>query len=348
MSGPLPKIIPRPVEHMRLARNGLVPDAQFVYSATAAQNHVQAYRKKMVFASTGIIGTGTKAGSATTTTLHRFRFHAGYGTTNLVCSYVLGIGAAGGTDPKIVITATAAGGAALPSVEAHYGLNTLTITDAPNNVGTGKLRIAVSANTTYEVAVVAYDYVRLISLGCWEEGATTVDTSVNYYVEPGGALTPIYDANRQRMAQGLSEIWKRNGLHVMNWSPGTGTAKTRSSATWANVSDATTAVASTSAGYMLGGNLFTPMTRRIIGTCRCVLAVYGSTSAGTAGQVRFQGDGGSTVLSVTNVGTTPQWYATEQDFAVGLGTFTKADLQFRGDGANTLSLYAVSLYLYTT
>jgi hypothetical protein len=117
-------------------------------------------------------------------------------------------------------------------------------------------------------------------------------------------------------------------------------------ATWTNVLDATTAVTSTSAGYLLGAGLLTPYLRQSATKINVVLAAYGSVSGGGgSGEVRFQTDNATTFASVTGI-TAAGWYTLAQTTGDTPAAFTKADLQHRMNGAGTLSLEAVSLFLY--
>ena len=223
----------------------------------------------------------------------------------------------------------------------------------PDEIQWSTRAFAITPNTTYEVAAYVDNEARILSMCAVTTGIEDVNDGTDFYVYPSSTYGQIDDASREKLTSGLSKIWKRNGAHLLNWSCN-GTAKTITGGTWTNVLDATTAVASTSAGYILGGGLLTPYSRRVQ-PLKATLCVYGQVTGGAGtGEVRLYSDSGSgtpTFATVTGIGGTLQWYTLNQTIPSGgdgLSAFSKVDLQHRMNGAGTLSLYAVSLYLYET
>lgn len=349
MSGIILKELPFPVDTFAYAQNGMVPDVRFYNRIANAQNHILAFRTKHVFAD----WDNTHSGSGTTKVLHRFRFHAGYGAQFLMLQSAMGYGGHPTTTAYATFSISVAGSGSYATQTVKYGQAQNGATDAPDEIQWSKCAFALTPNTTYEVFASVDNEARLVSLAAWTTGIATPNTSTNYYVYPSSTYGQIDDASRQRFTQGLSEIWKRNGAHLLNWSCG-GTPKTTTGATWTNPTDATTAVAATSAGYILGSSLLTPYTRRVQ-PLKAVLAVYARVTGGAGtGEVRLYSDSGSgapTFAAITGIGATAQWYSLEQTVPSGgdaLSAFSKVDLQHRMNGAGTMNLHAVSLYLYET
>jgi hypothetical protein len=344
---------PRLVHANRFAANGNIPDAQFLGELVFGQNHIMAHRRKVVFRVPARMDS-VRVGSAGTINLWRFRFHAGYGATKLqfLIAFGVDVNSASG-DPRIDIDVTEAGGATTTrTVRAGAVIDaTKGVTTTPSLIQWSRISADITANTTYEVLVKTIDYCRPLGMTVIESANTSLSTDYFHELEPG-VDQPIYDSTRQRTLQGLSQIWRRNGSQLLNWSfPDTtssSSAPTFASTTWTNVIDATTAVAASSAGFYLGDSNF-----RLNQWCRLsdattldvVLAVHASMSAGSTGEVRLQ-DSGVTRCSITGITTTPQWHTTSTTIA-NCDTLGKVDLQARtSNAANTLTLNAVSLYTY--
>jgi hypothetical protein len=351
----VPPTFPFRLDALELGRNNQIPDARFINPVGNAQNHVNTYRRKQVFVE---IGSASGTGGAT---IMRGYFHSGHAVSSLCFSYALGSPAHSGTDPRIAINLQpAAGGATLTST-IHSPANSggVAMTN-PSDLNYGERYFSLTADTDYTWWITATDLPFLASLEVNEIGSGVIDPTVPYFLAPSGGYSSIYDANRQRLHEGLSKLWKHNGATLMTWSRAGSTSATISGTTWTNVLDATTAVASTSAGYVLGSNLLAPYCRQsdfVSGYLpMATMAVYGSVSAGAGtGEVRLMSDaavGSPTLCTVTGITTTAGWFVSNQRLGAtnfGPNAFTKADLQFRmSGGANTLSLEAVALYLYET
>lgn len=348
MSGIALKELPFTVDAFRYARNGAIPDARFFNRVANAQNHILAYRGKQVFNA----WDASFSGSGTTTVQHRWRFHAGYGVRFVVIELCMSTAGHPSTQPYATIAIDVAGAGTPATTAVSYGQANAG-TSTPDLFQWSKRAFSVTANTTYEMSITVDNEARVFGVNARTVGFDEVDSSRDYYVDGGSTYGVINDGNRQRFTLGLSSMWKRNGAHLLNWSCN-GTAATITGATWTNPTDATTAVASTSAGYILGSSLLTPYGRRVQ-PLKATLCVYGQVSGGAGtGEVRLYSDSGSgtpTFATVTGIGTTLQWYTLNQTIPSGgdaLSAFSKVDLQHRMNGAGTLNLYAVSLYLYET
>ena len=345
--------VPR-IDAFQWARNGAVPDARFFNLVSAGMNHILAYRRKTVFQIWDRTWVNTGLPGPTAIVQHRFRFHSGYAAQQLRMHYALGRDDIGPNYGSVATFSISVAGSGVSSTfSVNYGQTQAGDgSDAPDVLQWGERGWSISPNTTYEVSVTVEE-ARVVALLAFEKGTDTPDSTIDYFSDGSSSYGVINDGNRQRFTLGLSSMWKRNGAHLLNWSCN-GTAATITGATWTNPTDATTAVASTSAGYILGDSLLTPYGRRVQ-PLKATLCVYGQVSGGAGtGEVRLYSDSGSgtpTFATVTGIGTTLQWYTLNQTIPSGgdaLSAFSKADLQHRMNGAGTLNLYAVSLYLYET
>ncbi len=324
-------------------RNGLYPNAATWQTVINAQNHSMAYRHREVYRRAweldGTIGvTGTS-------TVGRFRFRTGFGVTTLTYVVMIGLdtttgGPSGGlaTNPYLEIDTTISGGATTTS-QIYYGLQSVTPVDAPNNIYLTTGDVAVTASTVYEVAIKTVDYARPLAIVAYEQATQTVAESTNHYnLHQPAAASPIYDANRQRMALGLSEMWKTGGGATWHWHLASGAARTRTSATYINILDnATTGTPATSDyGFYLDLTSHNTLSAT---TVPCELAIYGEDGA----SVRLIDSAGNTYGPATAAGASPAWTAATINLPTA-STFYTA--QYAGDGAVSGSTYAISLIEY--
>jgi hypothetical protein len=345
--------IPFRIDPMELARNGQVPDARFITQVSNAQNNINTYRRKEVFRE--ILSATANIGQ----TMLRGYFHSGHAAVSLCFSYALGAIAHSGNDPQITINLQPAGGGTTLSETIHSIQNNTAVAYlAPSDMSYGRRFFSLSSDTDYIWWITGTDLPHLQCLDVFELGQAVIDGAVNYFVDPSGSYAPIYDATRQRLHQGLSQLWKHNGAHILNWSQAGTTSKTISGTTWTNVIDATTAVASTSAGYAIGNGLLQPYGRRseimLNILPKATFAVYVTITGGAGtGEVRLMTDaavGSPTLISITGINAAGWWVFSSQRLGAsnfGPNDFSKADLQFRmSGGVNTLSLEAACLFLY--
>lgn len=344
MSSPISKDYTPPIDAFRWCKNGMMPDVRLVNQLVASNNRMHAYRKKAVF-------NVWDSSASTNGVKHRFHFRSGEGTQLLVFRYGVAPAFHAATTPLVTFTITPSGGSPASAYASFGSANYGTLT--PDVIQWGKRAFSISPNIAYEVSVTTADEANLVALTAFEVGYHDLTTDVDGFIAPTSTYGQIDDAARQTMLLTLATAWKHNGAHLYNWSCN-GTAATITGGTWTNPLDATTAVASTSAGVILGDALLEPYGRRSASTYM-TLCAYGQVTGGAGtGEVRMFTDYGGaspTLCSVTGIGTTLQWYTSNQIFGAGNfapDEFTKADLQHRMNGAGTLNLYAVSLYLYET
>lgn len=331
------------LQHKRFARNGQVPDASFLRGVISRQNTIASYRRKC-FMSWGDMDNAF-AGATGTTNLFRFRCHVGYAATHIGFHIGMATANTSGVDPRIEIAVTLSGGATTTAT-VRSGLSGTAETLAPDNITWVNEQVAVTANSTYEVLISAIDYGRPVAITAYEIAPSVVDTTIEPFVDSqqGAVGFPVFDSTRQDILEGLSNLWRRNGAHLLTWAgvgDGTGVAVVGTTAT--NIIDGTTAVAASSAGYYLDGleNLCRISDSTTIDV---VLATYASSSSGT-GQVRLQDSTGTRAsVAVTGVAA---WYTSATTIA-NTNTMDKVDVQVLDtvSGAGTTTVYAVCLYAY--
>lgn len=333
---------PRQLElHRRHIRNGLYPASNMWRTAIDAENHITAYRHREVYRRAWERGVSLSA--AGTNTYQRFRFRTGYGVTRLAYLVELGLDdKTTGTDPYLLIETTLSGGATT-TTEFHFGLSAVGpgMTDAPDETYAGRAVIDVDPASIYEVRIATVDYARPLSVVAYELGATTVEEPVNYFnTHDPAAGSPIYDADRQRLLQGLSNMYRQNGGITWHWGEASFTARTRTSATYINAIDnATTGTPATSdPGVYLNPQYHNTESRT---TVPFELAVYGEVTTSGTGYVRLIDTSGNTYGPVSIVSdVAPAWHTATINLPAS-DTFYA--IQYAGDGVDTVSVYSVSL-----
>lgn len=347
------KVYPTIIQPQRWCRNGLVPDVALLNQMIRAINHTMAYRRK-TFANWGNVDNAD-TGLTGTTTRYVFRCHTGYGASHM--GFVIGLGRddhASATLPRVTITTTIAGGAS-SSVTVYGGMDDNGTSDSPNEIGEIRTKIAVQANTTYEVGVQTIDYARCVSFLAYEIAPSEIDGGTDYFVELApGVGQPVIDSVRERVFTALTNLYKRNGAHLYSFlGNGTGTNPSFTGTTWTNIIDGTTTSTGEAAGVYLsdvGGGGPTHAYRLSDGSApaiSAVLAVYGQvTTASNGGEVRFYDNVEGTIATITGITTTLQWHTTTVSLA-NLDTIAKLVVQARHSTAgHTVRIDGVSLYTY--
>jgi hypothetical protein len=343
---------PRLLNHRRWCVNGRIPDASFLQQLVYGANHVMAQRRKVIMCTPQRCELWW-IGASGTTNLWRARFHTGHGASKLQFKVALSASVdSSAADPRLTFSLTDVGAATTTTRTIRQGVSYGTTTDGPSAFVYREPVMACSPNTTYELLVQAIDYIRPQSLAITEVATTSMSADYYHDLEPG-IETPIYDSIRQRILEGYSNMWRRNGAHLLSWSevgwidggsnfPGN---QSLTSATWQNLVDrSSTSVSSSTPGYYLG---YAPhrLCRISDGnTLNVVFAAYASCSAGTA-DIRLQ-DSTGTRCSLTGIGTTPQWYSTTTTIANTNTMTDKVDLQYQKNGGGNVNIRAVSLYTY--
>lgn len=336
---PLSPKIPGLIHRHRYCDNGAYPDAQFYAATQSALNHIVAYKRKPLFQRTVPLGWV----GGTTGTAWRFYARTGYGCKRIGVMAVLGLDDRSiAVDPYVSVTLTEVGGAALTALDFHYGASNVIATDAPDEFSVSTRYVACSANTEYTGAVVFNDNVRVVSLLVFEQFATTIDDATDYfssYAPAGGG--PIYDNRIGQQLQAVGNMLRKNGGLRGDWVPVDGTARTRTSATYINLIDNSSATPPTTAPYTPGWTFVTTARNTASATTIPIkMAVYGSRAAGSH-HVVLRDTAGADAVDVTINGAAG-WYTATGAISVGAGQ--KYDLMFAGDGANTVTVNAVSFF----
>jgi hypothetical protein len=326
----------------RDARNGHYPATSFLGRLQLAHNHLVGYRHKTVFQRA--IRLGNKSfGYAGTTNLARFRFRSGHGAAFFKIAMIHCVSNAATGDPTVDVEMINVTDAVTTTFGPWQGfIDSTSLTDAPSTWRLTHDVTTLLPAKVYECTLRTYDSARPMSVTMMELGGGTITEAVNYYDATNVVSdAPIYAATRQHILGGLGAMYRQNGALQINWSNIDGTARTRSSATPANVANGTSTGTPTAAtpGYSCDLRYRNSSSRTGVPV---ELAVYAAIPAGS-GTVRVIDTAGTTHLTATVNSATPQWFT-------ATGTITASDLKFdfqcAGDGANTLSLYAVSLIEY--
>jgi hypothetical protein len=353
-----PKMTPPIDEPARWCRNGQIPDAYLLRKLINYQNHIMAYRRK-TFCRWGDWENANAGGTGTINRL-RFRCHVGYGCSKM--GFVVGIArdnSGFGASSRVEITATIAGGASTTKT-IYPGLSSSTAAHTPDGTSWYTVFINVTANTTYEVVAATVDFARIASFMAYEVAPSEVDQATDYFHElQPGIEQPILDATRERIATGLTGMYKRNGAHLYSFlGNGDGTNPSFTGTTWTNAIDGTTTSTAEAAGIYLcneqdGGppsyGRLSDLASLGYNSISAVLAVYGQvTTASNGGEVRLYDNALGTVATITGITTTLQWHTANVTIA-NFDTIAKLVLQARhSTAAHTLRVDAVSLYAYET
>lgn len=331
-------ILPALLHPHQACDNGSYPSANYYAAAQATINHIVAYRRKPCWRYSVPLGTA----GGTSGVAWRGYFKTGHGCKNLVLAAVMGLDdRVLAVDPYIEVTVTEVGGAALPAVQIHYGVSSVASVDDPDSLSRFVRYIPVSDATEYTVAVEFFDNVRPLSLELHEEEIRTVDDGTDYFSTFAPAAgSPVEDNWVGRQLEGIGAMLRNNRGLRYDWMRPDGVARTRSSATPINLLDNSTTGTPTGA---TPGVTFATTARRTHGKNedRVKIAVYGSNGGAGSGTVRFRDTSGSDAAVVTINGAAG-WYTATGTLTVG--SAQKYDLMFAGDGVNTVSVYAVSIF----
>jgi hypothetical protein len=329
-------VIPRLIHHRGQARNGCYPASGFVRRLTDATNHLHSFGHRQVYAKTWALGVDDS--TTTTTTTARWRFRTGVGVQQVAVLILFGATDMDGSlkNPYVEVDLTISGGATTTLGPLMPPRLETTPTDAPEEQLLAQAVATVTESTVYECALRLFDYARVLSVTVYELGAP--DDLITHQPTAGSL---IYDADRELLLTTLSDMYRENGAINCHWSLKDGSARTRVSATQINLIDITTTgtpTAGTHPGWYIDPRYHRTASRS---TVQFQFAAYASMSAGT-GTVRLIDTGGSSGGTVTVNSATPGWFASSV-FSIAESAEIYLAPQFAGDGAGTLSVYAVSL-----
>jgi hypothetical protein len=318
------------------ARNGMSPSANLHRKLVDAHNHLARYgAHRTKYARGWELGVDDSASG--TRTIARFRFRTGYHASQLVVQ-VLALpttdrGGWSGAGPTCEIDLTT--GATTSTLTYATGIETGTPDDGPDDHNLMEGYASATANAVYTGAIRLNQYARIASVMVYELGESTPANTSS-----PAAGSPIYDADREALLVGLSNMHTRNGGICSHWSLMDGAARTRTSATPINIVDGTstgTPTAGTNPGFYLDTEFHN---RRRDDTVPFELAAYASIAGGATGTVRLIDEAGNVYThSVTSASL--GWAATTINLPA---TETYYAIQFFSDGGvQTLTVHAVSL-----
>lgn len=330
--------LPPLIHAHRHADNSFSPDAAFYGQAVANVAHLVAYRRKLVYRRAVPLGTS----GGITGTAWRWYCRTGVGAERFVVFAILGLDDRNvAVDPYVSIAITKVSGPTTTTFEWHGGESRRAATDAPEEFIPFLSTMDVVADEVYTGAVTFNNDVRVIALMVWEDSVPEVDDANPPHSEwSPSAGSPIFDSNIGAELDGIGDMLRRNGGLRFDWSPIDGAAATRLSATPINLIDNASASPPTAA---TPGVVFNTTARRTVSKdqCRIRMAVYGSVTGGGSGTVMLRNTGGTDAVTVTVNNGVAQWFTATGSIPVG--TASKHDLYFAGDGVNTVSVYAVSV-----
>ena len=334
--------VPLVIHPNRDARNGMYPATSFYGRLQQAVNHLTGYRHKTVFQRQWRLGNKTYSG-ASSTNLARFRWRSSHGAEHVRIVMLQCVSGASSGDPRTEIEFINVTDAVTTTAGPWQGfIDTVSSGDEPSTWRMVSDTHAITPGKVYTATIKTYDSCRPMAILVMEIGGGTISEAVDYYSATNiVADAPIFDSTREVMLGGLGAMYRQNGALQVNWARDDGSARTRSSATAANLVDGATTGTPTAATYGYSCDLRYRNSSSRTGV-PVELAVYGSIPAGS-GTVKVIDTAGTTHLTATVNSATPGWFT-------ATGTITasdlKFDLQFAGDGVNTLSVYAVSLVEY--
>lgn len=327
------------IHWQRDALNGHYPSSIFYAKAVEAENHITGYRDRSVFRRAWLLGN-VAYGYTGTTSVARFRFRSRHGAKYLRMTMLIlkSIGGGSTPDPSIDVDVTEVG---VGTISTRFAAVAEVVggDDKPSDWRIATAVVALTPNAEHTVLIDLNDYARLGSCEFHEVGNATVSESTNYYnslVPQAG--TQILDTTRSRLLIGLSNMYRGNGGTIAHFGLLNGGASTRTSATFINLIDNATAAPPTAATPGWHFDFSYRCTHSRPTTVPFELSVYGSVAAGSGGSVRIVNSAGTALATATITGAAG-WYT-----ATGLISTTagKFDLQYAGDGANLLTVNAVS------
>lgn len=341
-----------PIQWRKFCLNGVAASAQFQNLLNEATNQAVVQRTRQLFTAACRPDLYTFAAGSASRASFRFAFRTGTYHSRLHAFVTMQPPrAANGNSPSYVrlkIFSDTAEATAVTTTDFYYGAS-------PQGVGVinaSGYRVAktvslpvvgLSPNTNYYACFYEQDYGSLQTATVIEMQSMTehfdgyLPTNLNQDSE-------VVSTYREKIATIQKNLWKNSGRSLINWTVADGTAPlTRTSATAINIVDGTsTAVSVSTPGYTLDMRYKTRVSQS---TIPGVIKVFGKGSVATIGSVTLKDSTGATLATVSGFGTTASWLSTTFNMP---STLSKYDLHFSSNGANTFSLYAVSIYEFET
>ena len=348
----VPRTYPLPMRTKGLIRNAVVPDWRTAHQITRRVGFALARLRKMVFCKTTGPGQAPQ-GQATSQTPWRWLCRTGENTdssstvTLRAHAAVLPHDAGTLSNPRWRFFA---GGN--NSDYRHY-----PISDTSPDFGQVAYQSVdisgLAGDTEFECGIELEDNCRVMNLTVYEVVEPSLDTAHTGVVPDSrlyGHDAEITDAQHSDICTDAPhEIWKHNGAHLFNIVPETENGFwTEATGSYVNMIDAT--ASTTPATNTPGVNPQIQYSQPAHSdTTTAVFAVYARNAATSNGSdaVRLVDTNSTDLGSVGNFNTTGEWKQTTVQMD-GSASLYKVDPQFRSDGSTTLTVEAISCYLYET
>lgn len=338
------KLVPPRTHPQRWCNNGMVVPYTLEGRMRTLLNHVLKWHPKCLFRSPGRVFSIPATGGAGTRNRWRGVGRTSPMTTHLAIVMKMTVpGHATAGEFYSSVRVSLAGGGSPVDVFMHYGNTTSSATgNEPSSWASTIQLLPVSPDTEYEFRWADHDGARLVS-GLIFEMTAAANTTLGYLFPGVGVLTPIYDSHRDTPHELAADAWRQQGGTCINFTTDTDAGvRTRSSATDINLVDnSSTAVSVNTPGIKVDN---VARCRSSKSTVPYVFKAFGAMPAGT-GHVYLKDSTGA-VLATININAAAQaWYSTTVNLP---NTEAKYDVHYDGDGVNTVSVYAVQLYEYST
>jgi hypothetical protein len=328
------------VDELDWCKNGDAPQAEFVAMAIRRLRRHYRYDGKTVFYWPGEFAW--PAGAAGSRTRWRFQCHTGTRTARFACFWAIAHSTIVTTDSYCSILATNVTAGTTETLTVNVGA-------VENPKGTqlslgecwmGTSYIDALPDTQYTFRFRDTGGARVVAATIWEVASTTPEAYP--FVS---AATPIVNAHRTMLLEGVTNALANNGSHIFNWSVDLGASpRSTTSATSRNLIDnSSTAVSAATPGFIPQlSNCKTLMQSGV----PVVFAAFGEKPAAGDGFVELKDDTGAVVLSITVTSAAAEGWFSVTGFLPASDT-EKYDVHFRRATGGTLTVNAVSLYQLT-
>lgn len=202
-------------------------------------------------------------------------------------------------------------------------------------------------DTVYSAVWHCIDHIRPIGAVIYEVPSLTLDPSVagKVGIDPSvfRANAHILDRDVEDLWGSAQTVWKRQGASIFSWTVDNTTAKTVTGTTYRNILDGGTGGWSASAPgwyhwpYRCGS--FDSSNVPVL------FWVYANSNAGTDGNARLVGQGG-TYVTIANINTTAAFYTGTGNLKADYTSENLIVEANQGSG-NTISVYAAGAYHYS-
>lgn len=327
----------------KYCRNNQLVSADFTGKVGELLNQVARFRPKELFRAGGDVRTFNND------CIWRFAGHIGpmAGVIVLRALCALALPDVATYVPGVRLTIYNSAGATLGSGIAYAAGNySGSQSDVPDEFVTATVAIDASTfrDTSVRVTIESVEQARIISVVCYEY-ARPADTDNGYCRQNYNIGDAILDTDRSAMQNLATSLYKRGAAPLFNFSVDRDAEAPRNAGLGTvNVLDNfNTIVSSDSPGYNLDLRY---CNRKTATTVPCRFEAYLATDSGVSLTIRLrdaltQAD----VVTLTANSATPTWYQTTVNMPA---TLAKYDLMYTSGGVQGITVYAASLYQWTS